>query len=68
MKDALKTIGVLLFIFLAYGIVGHFDYQEELRQEEYRKQMCEVEVNGYHPPRKLRIHCEDLKNLPVSPD
>ena len=37
MKDALKTIGVLLFIFLAYGIVGHFDYQEELRQEEYRK-------------------------------
>jgi hypothetical protein len=54
----LKVIGMVLFFALALGIVGHFDYEEELRQE---KLYCENVRNGTWGAYKPEINCNEVK-------
>lgn len=52
----LKVLAMVLFFVLAFGIVGYFDYEEELRQE---KEYCENVRKGVWGNYKPEVQCND---------
>ena len=53
----LKVIGMVLFFAIALGIVGHFDYEEEVRQERL---YCENVTKGVWGNYKPEINCKEV--------
>jgi hypothetical protein len=58
MLEILKVIGVLCFIVFAYALAGYFDERDEMLKDQT---LCEVRIDGYHPPHLLRVPCKDLR-------
>jgi hypothetical protein len=58
MLEILKVVGVLCFIIFAYALAGYFDERDEILKDQT---LCEVRIEGYHPPHRLRVPCKDLK-------
>lgn len=54
MIEKLKFIGAIVFVIVAYGIVGELDYQEELKQEQH---YCGMVKSGAWPNYKPEIEC-----------
>ena len=56
-ETPIKIIGMILFFVVAFGIVGHFDYEEELRQE---REYCENVRKGVWGNYKPEINCKEV--------
>jgi hypothetical protein len=53
----IKTIGVIAFIFLAFGIAGHMDYEDAIQQDLH---YCDMVREGHWPNFKPEIDCKRI--------
>lgn len=54
MIEKIKFIGAIVFVAVAYGIVGELDYQDAIKQDQH---YCGMVKSGAWPNYKPEIEC-----------
>jgi hypothetical protein len=55
--STIKTVGVILLMILAFGIVGQMDYEDAIEQELH---YCSMVRDGQWPAFKPEIDCKQV--------
>jgi len=55
--QVIKTIGAVIFVVMAFGIVGHMDYEDAIAQDQH---YCDMVREGHWPNFKPEIDCKRI--------
>lgn len=55
--STIKTVGIILLMILAFGIVGQMDYEDAIEQD---KHYCDMVREGHWPNFKPEIDCKRI--------